>query len=101
MREWIHGLGINTFIGSSGRVFPTDMKAAPLLRAWLHRLREAGLRFHMRHRWCGITPQADGKYALRFSTLDDEQHIEADAVVLALGGGSWAKLGPMGVGRRC
>ncbi len=53
LRAWIHGLGIETFVGSSGRVFPTDMKAAPLLRAWLHRLREAGVRFHVRHRWCG------------------------------------------------
>ncbi len=53
VRDWIHGLGIDTFVGTSGRVFPTDMKAAPLLRAWLHRLREAGVRFHMRHRWQG------------------------------------------------
>lgn len=53
VRDWIHGLGIDTFIGTSGRVFPTDMKAAPLLRAWLHRLREAGVQFHMRHRWLG------------------------------------------------
>ena len=96
LREWIHGLGIDTFIGSSGRVFPTDMKAAPLLRAWLHRLRETGVRFHMRHRWCGITPQDNKKFALRFSTADGEQHIEADAVILALGGGSWAKLGSDG-----
>ena len=53
MRAWIHGLGVDTFVGSSGRVFPADMKAAPLLRAWLHRLREGGVRFHMRHRWLG------------------------------------------------
>ena len=51
--EWVHGLGITTFVGSSGRVFPAEMKAAPLLRSWLHRLREAGVRFHMRHRWLG------------------------------------------------
>jgi predicted flavoprotein YhiN len=51
--QWIHGLGIETFIGSSGRVFPTDMKAAPLLRAWLKRLREAGVAIHTRHRWLG------------------------------------------------
>lgn len=55
VRTWIHGLGIDTFVGSSGRVFPTDMKAAPLLRAWLHRLRESGVQFHMRHRWLGWT----------------------------------------------
>ena len=53
VRAWIHGLGIETFVGSSGRVFPLEMKAAPLLRAWLHRLREGGVRFHMRHRWLG------------------------------------------------
>jgi len=49
--DWVHGLGIQTFVGSSGRVFPTGMKASPLLRAWLHRLRAAGVRFHLRHRW--------------------------------------------------
>ena len=53
VRDWIHGLGVDTFVGTSGRVFPTDMKAAPLLRAWLHRLRESGVQFHMRHRWLG------------------------------------------------
>jgi len=53
LREWIHGLGIETFVGTSNRVFPTDMKSAPLLRAWLHRLRECGVHFHVRHRWCG------------------------------------------------
>jgi uncharacterized flavoprotein (TIGR03862 family) len=92
LREWIHGLGIETFVGSSGRVFPKDMKAAPLLRAWLHRLREAGVRFHVRHRWLGW----DDSGALRFSTLAGEQIVQADAVVLALGGGSWAKLGSDG-----
>ncbi|MCC2635596.1 MAG: NAD(FAD)-utilizing dehydrogenase, partial [Ramlibacter sp.] len=53
VRDWAAGLGIETFVGTSGRVFPQDMKAAPLLRAWLHRLREAGVRFHARHRWTG------------------------------------------------
>ena len=53
LREWIGGLGIATFVGSSGRVFPTEMKAAPLLRAWLHRLRGQGVHFHVRHRWLG------------------------------------------------
>ena len=91
VREWIHALGVQTFIGSSGRVFPTDMKAAPLLRAWLHRLREAGVQFHMRHRWLGWNGQA-----LRFATPDGEREIEADAVILALGGGSWARLGSDG-----
>jgi uncharacterized flavoprotein (TIGR03862 family) len=91
VREWIHGLGIDTFVGSSGRVFPTDMKAAPLLRVWLHRLREAGVRFHMRHRWLGWR---DGE--LLFGTPDGERVASADAVVLALGGASWPRLGSDG-----
>jgi uncharacterized flavoprotein (TIGR03862 family) len=91
VREWIHGLGIDTFVGSSGRVFPADMKAAPLLRAWLHRLREAGVRFHMRHRWLGWR---DG--ALVFATSEGERLERAGATVLALGGASWARLGSDG-----
>ena len=96
LRDWIHELGFETFVGSSGRVFPTDMKAAPLLRAWLQRLREAGVRFHMRHRCCDVMHGADGKTQLRFSTPAGEQIIAADAVILAFGGGSWAKLGSDG-----
>lgn len=92
LRDWARGLGIDTFVGSSGRVFPTDMKAAPLLRAWLHRLREAGVRFHMRHRFTGW--DEDG--ALRFATPQGEVTRQADAVVLALGGASWARLGSDG-----
>ena len=91
VRAWIHGLGIDTFIGTSGRVFPADMKAAPLLRAWLHRLREAGVRFHMRHRWLGWEGQA-----LRFATPEGFVSVQFDAVVLALGGASWARLGSDG-----
>lgn len=93
LRDWIHGLGIETFVGSSGRVFPTDMKAAPLLRAWLHRLREAGVRIHTRHRWLGW----DEHGALRFSTPAGETCLRADATVLALGGASWPRLGSDGV----
>jgi hypothetical protein len=92
LREWIHGLGVETFVGSSGRVFPGDMKAAPLLRAWLHRLREAGVRFHVRHRWLGWSDEG----ALSFATPEGKGLVRADAVVLALGGGSWAKLGSDG-----
>ena len=92
LRGWIHALGIETFVGSSGRVFPRDMKAAPLLRAWLHRLREAGVRFHMRHRWLGWTETG----ALRFATPAGDLHAEADALVMALGGASWPKLGANG-----
>jgi uncharacterized flavoprotein (TIGR03862 family) len=92
LREWIARLGIATFVGSSGRVFPTEMKAAPLLRAWLHRLRGLGVHFHVRHRWLGWA--ADG--ALRFATPAGDIQFSADAVILALGGGSWAKLGSDG-----
>jgi len=92
LREWIGGLGIATFVGSSGRVFPMEMKAAPLLRAWLHRLRGAGVQFHVRHRWLGWA--ADG--ALRFATPEGEKLLAFDAVILALGGGSWARLGSDG-----
>jgi uncharacterized flavoprotein (TIGR03862 family) len=91
VRAWIHGLGIDTFIGSSGRVFPLEMKAAPLLRAWLHRLREAGVRFHMRHRWLGWEGEA-----LRFATPEGVASVQFDAVILALGGASWARLGSDG-----
>ncbi|WP_339429179.1 TIGR03862 family flavoprotein [Pseudomonas taetrolens] len=90
--QWIHDLGIETFIGSSGRVFPTDMKAAPLLRAWLKRLRESGVVIHTRHRWLGW--QADG--ALRIDSPEGEKQFKPDAVLLALGGGSWARLGSDG-----
>jgi uncharacterized flavoprotein (TIGR03862 family) len=92
LREWAHGLGVATFVGTSGRVFPADMKAAPLLRAWLHRLREGGVRFHMRHRFTGWS--ADG--ALRFATRDGEVQARADGTVLALGGASWSRLGSDG-----
>ncbi|UCV02209.1 TIGR03862 family flavoprotein [Dechloromonas denitrificans] len=92
LRDWMHGLGVQSFVGSSGRVFPTEMKAAPLLRAWLHRLRGQGVRFHVRQRWLGWT--ASG--ALRLATPDEEVTLAADAVILALGGGSWARLGSDG-----
>ena len=91
LRAWAAELGIATFIGSSGRVFPTDMKAAPLLRAWLHRLRQSGVQFHMRHRWLGWEGER-----LRFTAPSGEVFVAADAVVLALGGGSWARLGSDG-----
>ena len=92
LRDWVHELGIETFVGSSGRVFPTEMKAAPLLRTWLRRLRAAGVQIHVRHRWLGW----DEAGALCFATPDGETLISADAVILALGGGSWARLGSDG-----
>jgi uncharacterized flavoprotein (TIGR03862 family) len=146
LRAWVHGLGVETFVGSSGRVFPTDMKAAPMLRAWLHRLRGSGVQFHMRHRWIGwgdeflqepgtvepasvlrpdrlerpfaaptsefpqdagftapdsqpaqhprpAKPPSHFPQTLRFATPNGERTAEADAVVLALGGASWPRLG--------
>jgi uncharacterized flavoprotein (TIGR03862 family) len=99
VQAWAHGLGVQTFVGSSGRVFPKDMKAAPLLRAWLHQLRVAGVRFHMRHRWLGWVDSAqDGEFGqhLQFATPTGNVTVQADAVVLALGGGSWARLGSDG-----
>src|SRR5215210_442377 len=92
LRAWVHGLGINTFVGTSGRVFPNEMKAAPLLRGWLHRLREAGVKIHVRHRWMGW----DDRGALRFETPHGDHTIAHDAVVLALGGASWPQLGSDG-----
>lgn len=89
VRDWAAGLGVATFVGTSGRVFPTDMKAAPLLRAWLHRLRAAGVRLHMRHRWTGWT--ADG--GLQFDTPAGPVQTRPAATVLALGGASWPRLG--------
>lgn len=92
LRRWAAELGVETFVGTSGRVFPKDLKAAPLLRAWLHRLRGQGVRLHMRHRWLGWTQ--DG--GCRFQGPDGESVWTADAVVLALGGASWPQLGSDG-----
>lgn len=92
LRAWAQGLGIETFVGSSRRVFPVDMKAAPLLRAWLHRLRQMGVQFHVRHRWRGW----DERNALCFATVAGTRSVQADVVVLALGGASWPQLGSDG-----
>lgn len=110
VRDWAAGLGVDTFVGSSGRVFPTEMKAAPLLRAWLHRLRHptapgaASVRFHMRHRWMGWAPGLDAagsmatatNGALSFETPTGPIVVQARATVLALGGASWPRLGSDG-----
>ena len=89
VRDWARGLGVETFVGSSGRIFPLDLKAAPLLRGWVRRLHASGVAFHVRHRWLGW----DAAGALRFAHVDAERSVRADAVVLALGGGSWPVLG--------
>jgi uncharacterized flavoprotein (TIGR03862 family) len=120
--EWVHGLGIETFVGSSGRVFPAEMKAAPLLRAWINRLRKQNVQFLMRHRWLGFGldhgsdeqgPEASGpasspsekrvseahvaaKPTLRFESPKGEVTVTPDSTILALGGGSWARLGSDG-----
>ncbi|OAN50565.1 NAD(FAD)-utilizing dehydrogenase [Paramagnetospirillum marisnigri] len=92
LRNWAKELGIDTFVGSSGRVFPSEMKAAPLLRAWIKRLREFGVEFNVRHRWLGWSD--DGR--LRFRTPKGEVTATAEVVVLALGGSSWPHLGSDG-----
>ena len=92
LREWAAALGVDTYVGSSGRVFPLDRKAAPLLRGWVRRLRDQGVRFHVQHRWTGW--DADG--ALRFDTPGGSLRVLASGVVLALGGGSWPQLGSDG-----
>ena len=92
VRQWAEGLGIQTFTGSSARVFPVGMKTAPLLRAWLERLRATGVTFHLRHEWLGWI----GDGSLRFATPAGEFSVQPDAVILALGGGSWPQTGSTG-----
>jgi uncharacterized flavoprotein (TIGR03862 family) len=104
LRQWAHGLGIETFVGTSGRVFPVGMKASPLLRAWLKRLSDSSVDFHLRHRWTGHIAAGNASKALstdsglsiRFGSPDGEKTVQADAVVLALGGRSWSRLGSDG-----
>ena len=92
LREWASGFGIETYIGSSGRVFPTDRKAAPLLRGWVRRLKEQGVQLRVNHHWTGFTDNG----ALVFETPDGQLHVRAAATVLAMGGGSWPELGSDG-----
>ena len=92
VRDWAHGLGIETFVGTSGRVFPVGMKASPLLRAWLKRLNDSGVTVHLRHKWTGWLPDN----SLHFESPAGVIRVKADAVVLALGGGSWSRLGSDG-----
>jgi uncharacterized flavoprotein (TIGR03862 family) len=92
IRAWASGLGVETFVGSSGRVFPADFKAAPLLRAWVRRLRDAGVTFHVRHRWTGW----DAADRPIFATPDGAVAFPAGALILAPGGASWPGLGSDG-----
>lgn len=92
LRLWAKGLGIETFVGSSGRIFPLGMKTSPLLRAWLARLVERKVHFHLRHRWQGWSDTGE----LEFTTPDGSTSFAPSATILALGGGSWARLGSDG-----
>jgi uncharacterized flavoprotein (TIGR03862 family) len=92
LREWSEALGQETFVGSSGRVFPKAFKASPLLRAWLRRLDSMGVRLVLRHRWAGWDDQG----RLRFRTPNGSQVVEPRATLLALGGASWPRLGSDG-----
>jgi uncharacterized flavoprotein (TIGR03862 family) len=100
LRQWVEGLGIETFVGTSGRVFPAGagMKASPLLRAWLKRLSDSDVTFHPRHKWTGFHGMAEnrGSHVLKFETPEGEHEVNAQAVLLALGGGSWSRLGSDG-----
>lgn len=91
LRDWAEGLGQKTFVGTSGRVFPNSMKGSPLLRAWLSRLSGRGVAIKVRHRWLGLH-----NGALLFETPEGQIDIKPDAVVLALGGASWPRLGSTG-----
>ena len=96
LRAWAEGLGIETFVATTGRVYPRDLKAAALLRSWIHRLRELGVRFHMRHRLVELAPGAADGIQLGFEEGRNRVSHHADAVVLALGGGSWPETGSDG-----
>ena len=92
VRQWAGELGVETFVGTSARVFPVGMRTAPLLRLWLARLRSAGVVFHTRHKWLGWNADK----SIRFATPAGEISVQADALVLALGGGSWPQTGSTG-----
>ena len=98
LRTWAASLGIETFAASTGRVYPREMKAAPLLRRWRLRLANLGVKFAMRHRWIGLHPGA--RWRLDFEVTGDPVNetlrVDADAVILALGGGSWPETGSNG-----
>ncbi len=94
LRQWAGDLGVETFAATSGRVYPRELKAAPLLRRWVQRLRAAGVRFALRHRWTGLRPGA--QWRVDFQVEREIRTVEADVVILALGGGSWPETGSDG-----
>ncbi len=94
LRHWATELGVETFAATSGRVYPRELKAAPLLRRWVHRLRQTGVHFALRHRWTGLRPGA--RWRVDFQAEGETRTFEADAVILALGGGSWPETGSDG-----
>jgi len=95
LRNWAAELGIETFAATTGRVYPREMKAAPLLRRWVERLRASGVRFALRHRWTGLVRSGD-RWRLDFDVDGESRSVEANAVVLAMGGGSWRDTGSDG-----
>jgi len=95
LREWCLGLGIETFAASTRKVFPTTMKAAPLLRRWVERLKSSGVSFHMRHELSKLS-KGSNEIELRFTNEDQQVIVSTDSVVLALGGGSLPKTGSTG-----
>ena len=94
LRNWAAGLGVETFAATSGRVYPRELKAAPLLRRWVHRLREAGVEFALRHRWTGL--RKGTRWQADFQVEGEIRTRDADAVILAMGGGSWPETGSDG-----
>ena len=94
LRAWATELGVETFAASTGRVYPRAMKGAPLLRRWVQRLRQLGVRFEMHHRWCGL--RRSERWQLDFQVDDVTRSQEADFIILALGGGSWPETGSDG-----
>lgn len=95
LRSWAEALGVKTFVASTRRVYPQDLKAAPLLRRWVRRLREAGVEFAMGHRWDGLSLLGGG-VQVAFQVKGNCRTFQADAVILALGGGSWPQTGSDG-----
>jgi uncharacterized flavoprotein (TIGR03862 family) len=100
LRAWAADLGIETFIGTSGRVFPTTKQAAPLLRSWVARLKKQGVSFRLRHRLIDFRPSGSGGYETVFSTPSGQVILTARALIFALGGGSWPRTGSDGAWTR-